>query len=162
MTYMMQRPYRRTTQNKVKSRKAHHVSDFRGTHHFRGQLKFGRQPKSYLRMCSLTGDGCSIVYQVCSRPRSSNGRFRKSTAFDRNLITFMKPGGGPLTLIVAYQHSPFSKRVVSVKMHHCSAPRSSRPRSFSTESLGSLQALFLTPGRSMAKCYSVRVYIKRP
>lgn len=66
------------------------------------------------------GDGGSIVCQVCSHPRTSNGRFRKSTAFDRNLITFMKPGGGPLTLIVAYQHSPFSTRVVSVKMH---APR---------------------------------------
>lgn len=103
------------------------------------------------------GDGGSIVCQVCSHPRTSNGRFRKSTAFDRNLITFMKPGGGPLTLIVAYQHSPFSTRMVSVKMH---VPRSSRPRSFSTTNLGSLQALFSTQ-KGMAKCYSnMRVYIK--
>lgn len=33
-----------------------------------------------------------------------------STAFDRNLITFMKLDGGPLALIVAYQRSPFSLR----------------------------------------------------
>lgn len=30
----------------------------------------------------------------------------------------MKPGGGPLTLIVAYQRPPFSTWAVSAKMHH--------------------------------------------
>jgi len=30
----------------------------------------------------------------------------------------MKPGGGPLTLIVAYQYPPISTWAVSAKMHH--------------------------------------------
>jgi len=75
----------------------------------------------YALRSTADGDARSRSCQVCSRSRSSNGRFRKSTAFDRNLITFMKPSGGPLTLIVAYQYPPFSTWAVSAKMHHCAS-----------------------------------------
>lgn len=43
----------------------------------------------------------------------------KVQTFDRNLITFMKLGGGPLTLIVAYQRPPFSTWAVSVNASPC-------------------------------------------
>lgn len=124
MTCRIQRPCRRsTTRRRIKSRKARRISNFCGTcrFHVRGQLKFGRQHESYLRIRSRStanGDARPRSCQVCSRSHSFNGRFRKSTAFDRNLITFMKSGCGPLTLIMAYQRPPFSTWVVSAKMHH--------------------------------------------